>query len=48
LVGQIINGKKGSMVMFPLRDKTLKVWTEADQFVGDFNNSVLPNLTFVP
>ena len=46
--GQIINGKKGSMVMFPLRDKTLKVWTEADQFVGDFNNSVLPNLTFVP
>ena len=46
--GQIINEKKGSMVLFPLRDKTLKVWTEADQFVGDFNNSVLPNLTFIP
>jgi len=46
--GQIINEKKGSMVMFPLRDKTLKIWVEADQFVGDFNNSVLPNLTFIP
>lgn len=46
--GQIATGKSGSMVLFPLRDKTLKVWTEADQFVGDFNTYVLPNLTFIP
>lgn len=46
--GEIINGKQGSMVVLPLRDKTIQIWTESDQFVGDFNNSILPSLSFVP
>ena len=46
--GQIVNNKSGSMILLPLRDKTLKVWTEAAQFEPDFNNNILPNLTFSP
>ncbi len=48
LDGQIVPTKQGSMVLFPLRDKTLKVWTEANQFVGDFDTNILPNLSFSP
>lgn len=48
--GQINPSKKstGSMVIMPLRDKTIKVWTENAQFQGDFDNIILPNLSFVP
>jgi hypothetical protein len=46
--GQIDPKKQGSLVILPLRDKTIKIWTESDQFQGDFNNTVLANLTFVP
>lgn len=46
--GEIDTNKQGSMVIFPLRDKTIKVSTEATQFVGDFDNFVLKSLTFVP
>jgi hypothetical protein len=46
--GEINNGQKDSMVMFPIRDKTLKVYTETEQFLKDFNDIILPNLVFVP
>lgn len=46
--GEIAAGKKGSMILIPLRDKTLKVFTETDSMLGDFNKYVLPNLTFSP
>lgn len=46
--GQIDSQKKGSLVLLPLRDKTIKIWTESDQFFGDFNNIILANLTFIP
>jgi len=46
--GQLTPQKKGTMVLLPLRDKTIKLWTESDQFVGDFNNIILANLTFQP
>lgn len=46
--GEIATGQKASMVLLPLRDKTIKIYTESQQFVGDFNNFVLTNLTFVP
>lgn len=39
--------KSGSMVILPLRDKTLKIWTESDVYVGDFNE-ILKNLSFSP
>jgi hypothetical protein len=46
--GEIISKKKGSMVLLPLRDKTLKVWTEADQFQKEYNEIILASLTFTP
>jgi hypothetical protein len=46
--GQIIPQKKGSMIVLPLRDKTFKLWTEADTYEADFNNNILPNYSFSP
>lgn len=46
--GEIEAGQKAGMVLFPVRDKTLKIYTQSDQFLGDFNNTILPNLVFVP
>lgn len=46
--GQLEQNKRGSMVLFPLRNVTLKVWTETDQYISDFNDIILPNLTFSP
>ena len=48
LDGEVVSQKVGSMIVLPLRDKTLKIWTEAPAFVPDFNNNILPNLTFSP
>lgn len=48
LEGQIVPDKSGSMIILPLRNTTLKIWTEASQFEDDFNNNILPNLTFSP
>lgn len=46
--GEIATNIQGTMVLLPLRDKTLKVWTEANQFLKDFDNHVMSNLTFSP
>lgn len=46
--GQLNNQKKVSMVVLPLRSQTLQIWTEGDQYVNDFNQYILPNLTFSP
>lgn len=46
--GEINTGQKNYMVLFPIRDKTLKVSTQSDRFLGDFNNIILPNLKFTP
>jgi hypothetical protein len=46
--GEIKKGQKSSMVIFPLRDKTLEVWTESADFVNDFNSIILANFTFEP
>jgi cytoskeletal protein RodZ len=46
--GKIAGTYSGSVVLFPLRDKTLKIWTEIPANVSDLNNIVLKNLTFVP
>lgn len=40
--------KNGAMLVIQVRDKTLKVYTESANFMGDFNNIVLPSLTFSP
>lgn len=47
LDGAISQGKNGAMVIMKVRDKTLKVYTESNDFMSDFNN-VLSSLTFTP
>ncbi len=46
--GEINNGQKDYMIMVPLRDKTLKIWTESPSFLNDFDKIILENLKFVP
>lgn len=48
LDGFLEKDQKGSMVIFPLRDKTLTIWTESEDFRSDFDNIVIKSLTFVP
>jgi hypothetical protein len=53
VVGVIIRGaieqdRQGIMVILPLRNTTLKFWTESNDFTGDFNNIILPNASFSP
>jgi hypothetical protein len=38
----------GTMVLLPMRDKTLEIWTEAPAYLADFNTYILPNITFSP
>lgn len=46
--GLLDSNTKGSMVVLPVRDKTLKIWTENDASAGDFNTIVLKNLSYSP
>lgn len=46
--GQLEDQKKGVLVVLPLRDKTIKIWTEGDKYKTDFDDIVMKNLTFVP
>lgn len=46
--GQITPTKQGSIVVLPVRDKTLKLWIESNQFTADFNGIILPNASFSP
>jgi hypothetical protein len=48
LVGDLGGSKTGTMILLPLRDKTIKIWTEGEQYLGDFNKYILPNFKFVP
>jgi len=51
LTGQVLSGNQtgsGTMVLLPLRDKTLEIWTESNDYLADFNTYVLPNVTFSP
>ncbi|MBA2279003.1 hypothetical protein H0V99_00990 [Candidatus Saccharibacteria bacterium] len=45
--GEISSKKQGVMVVFRLRDKSIKVWTEGQEYRADFER-VLETLTFVP
>jgi hypothetical protein len=46
--GKLPQQLNGIEILLPLRDKTLSITTETDQYLGDFNNYILPNLSFVP
>ncbi len=48
LDGALDPNTSGSMVIIKVRDKTLQVYTQSSDFLNDFNNTVLPSLTFAP
>jgi hypothetical protein len=48
LTGQIDSRQQGTMVLLQLRDKTIKIWTEGDDYKKDFFENILANLTFIP
>ncbi len=46
--GEIASKQQGIIVLLPLRDKTIKLYTQSDQYFADFNNNILPNFVFTP
>lgn len=46
--GEIAKGKTGSIILLPIRDKTLKIWTESNDYKADFDNIIMPSLSFQP
>ncbi len=46
--GQLSQSQQGTLVVVPLRNVTLEVWTESASYATDFNNTILANLTFSP
>jgi hypothetical protein len=48
VTGQIQPQKTGTLIVLPVRNETLEVWTESPQFQSDFTNIILPNFTFSP
>jgi hypothetical protein len=40
--------QRGNMVIMKVRDKTLEIYSESNDFAKDFNDVVLGSLTFVP
>lgn len=48
VVGQLTSQINGTMVVLPLRSNTLEISTQGNQYIGDFNNNILPNFNFSP
>ena len=48
LDGEINIAQKDHMAVLPLRDKTIELSTESDQFQADFDKIVLDSLNFTP
>lgn len=46
--GTLLTGKTGTMVVLPLRTDTLQISTDGNQSINDFNNYILPNVSFSP
>lgn len=46
--GEISNAVFGTMIILPIRDKSLKVWTESNDYLDDFETIVTENLEFNP
>jgi hypothetical protein len=47
LEGEVSPKKQGVLVLLPLRDKTIKIWTEGQEFRTDFS-TMLDSFSFVP
>lgn len=48
LDGTFDDNIQGAAVLFKLRDKTLKVAVQSNDYISDFNNIILPSLKFNP
>lgn len=48
LDGEIDRDISGVLVLLPLRDKTLRVWTESADFIKDFEGVILKEISFNP
>ncbi|HET9850817.1 MAG TPA: hypothetical protein VFP35_04330 [Candidatus Saccharimonadales bacterium] len=50
IIGQDNNNNplKGSMVILKVRDKTLEIYTQTTSSLQEFDNIILPSLTFAP
>ncbi len=48
LDGAIAQNRQGSLVILKVRDKSLEISTQSNDFLSDFNNVILPSLTYVP
>ena len=48
LDGVLDSSTSGSMIIIKVRDKTLQVYTQSNDFLNDFNNTILTSLTFAP
>ncbi|MDQ2973022.1 MAG: hypothetical protein M3Q79_00890 [bacterium] len=46
--GEFVRGKNGVVIMLPLRDKTLKIWTESLDYKKDLLEIIMPSLSFQP
>lgn len=46
--GSIEKDIKGAVVLIPVRDKTLTIWTENADYVQDFTNIILKEFSFSP
>lgn len=48
LDGALDQDTNGSMVIIKVRDKTLQIYSESNDYLSDFNDIVLASLTFAP
>lgn len=48
VTGQVTKDKDTTMIIFPLRDKTVKLYTQSPDYVKDYKDTILDKLTFVP
>jgi hypothetical protein len=48
ITGALDTQKQGVMILLPVRDKTLKIWTESSGYTDDLDKIILPNLRFSP
>lgn len=46
--GAFATQKSGSLIILPLRDKSIEISTESNDFLNDFNANILPNISFSP
>lgn len=46
--GEYASKKQGIIVLIPVREKTLKIWTESNDYKNDLENIILKNISFSP